>query len=416
MISHETLDARPRLRRLIGRQRNGNHIVFHDLRRIGRPIGVTPLGNAIAERLDGTRTLSDIQSDLLALTGGALVPLDLIQQLVSALDEALLLDSPRVKSLFAGPVRKPSHFRPDADKAALGQVIQGLFTAEGGAGLPAATPASADRLRAVLLPHMDYGRGNITYGHGFKELLENSSAKLFVVIATSHYSAGPRFTLTRQHFDTPYGLVETDVDYVNRIVALYGDGLFDDEEAHAPEHSIELELTPLKHLRGDATFRIVPLLVGSFADCTGRAASPRRVRGHRPDGAGAAGRGSRFERTGLLPHQRRLGAHRSQVPRQSEGGGTLAGREPRQGRSDPEDAAVRRPGGVLRHHRRGTGRPANLRSAANLAHARSRPAALGKSAALPAVHRPYRIRKRQLRLRGVLHVKIGVTSPPAENP
>jgi hypothetical protein len=120
---------------------------------------------------------------------------------------------------------------------------------------------------------MDYGRGNITYGHGFKELIENADAGIFVIIATSHYSP-ERFTLTRQHFDTPFGTVETDINYVDRIASLYGDGLYDDVEAHAPEHSIELEVVPLKYLLGDRPFRIVPLLVGSFHDRINKKTDP----------------------------------------------------------------------------------------------------------------------------------------------
>jgi AmmeMemoRadiSam system protein B len=122
-------------------------------------------------------------------------------------------------------------------------------------------------LRAVLVPHMDYGRGNVTYGHGFKELIENSDARVFVIVGTSHYSPH-RFTLSRQHFDTPLGQVETDRDYVDRIAAHYGDGVFDDPAAHAPEHSIELEAVLLKFLlaRRRRGFKIVPLLTGSIGD------------------------------------------------------------------------------------------------------------------------------------------------------
>ena len=48
----------------------------------------------------------------------------------------------------------------------------------------------------------------------------------------------------------------------------YGDGLFDDELAHLPEHSIELEVVFLQYLyEGRRPFRIVPLVVGSFDDC-----------------------------------------------------------------------------------------------------------------------------------------------------
>jgi AmmeMemoRadiSam system protein B len=257
----------PKLRPFLEAKNQGDTIVIHDSRRIGRPIGVSKLGLEIAARLDGKKTLETIQIELLSLTGGALVPLEVLQKLVHALDEALLLDSPRLKALFDGPIRRSTHTQHYTDKTELSDEINELFTAQGGSGLPGDFKGTSEsgKLRAVLLPHMDYGRGNITYGHGFKELIEHSDAKVFVIIATSHYSH-ERFTLTRQHFDTPFGTVETDVNYVDRIASLYGDGLYNDVEAHIPEHSIELEVVPLKYLMGVRPFRIVPLLVGSFHD------------------------------------------------------------------------------------------------------------------------------------------------------
>jgi AmmeMemoRadiSam system protein B len=132
-------------------------------------------------------------------------------------------------------------------------------------GTPSRSPEG--RLRAVLLPHMDYGRGNVTYGFGFKELFEATDARLFVVVATSHYSPA-RFTLSRQNFATSLGTVKTDQAFVDRVVKRYGDGLFDEPAAHVPEHSIELELPPLQFLYESVSpVRIVPLLVGGFHEC-----------------------------------------------------------------------------------------------------------------------------------------------------
>ena len=114
----------------------------------------------------------------------------------------------------------------------------------------------------------------MSYAWGYKELAEQCDAGVFVIVGTSHYSPA-RFTLTRQHFNTPLGMVTTDQDYVDRIVAHYGDGLFDDPLAHLPEHSIELEVVYLQHLFGRRRpIRIVPLLVGSFADCVDSGTDP----------------------------------------------------------------------------------------------------------------------------------------------
>jgi hypothetical protein len=120
---------------------------------------------------------------------------------------------------------------------------------------------------------MDYTRGGVTYGWGFKELVERTDASLFVIVATSHCS-GRRFTLTRQNFTSPLGRVETDQAHIDRIVRHYGPGLFDDPYAHVGEHSIELEVVGMQFAFGDRPFRIVPLVVGSFHDCVGSGSRP----------------------------------------------------------------------------------------------------------------------------------------------
>jgi len=229
---------------------------------------------AWAQLFDGRSDVRRIQARAGEHTGEPLALVEAITSLAARLDEALLLDSERFANYVTGPVRLPSCIGCySADPEELRGQLRSLFTAPGGPGLPSEAPARGS-LRAVLVPHMDYGRGGVTYGWGFKELVERTAARLFVVIATSHYSP-ERFTLTLQNFQTPLGVVETDQDYAARIVEHYGDGLFDDPFAHLPEHSIELELVVMQYLyerRGP--FRIVPLLVGSFADAVQSGETP----------------------------------------------------------------------------------------------------------------------------------------------
>jgi AmmeMemoRadiSam system protein B len=269
----EPLDpsCRPKLRPEVAAEGCDGGAVFFDQFRIGRPVRLTGLGVELARQFDGKQSLRDIQSALMRRLGGLLVPLDVITGLVRGLDDALLLDSPRFAEHARGPVRKPvcvGVYDPDPKK--LRDQLRKLFTAPGGPGLPGERPGlprSSEKLRAVLVPHMDYGRGNVTYGWGFKELAERTDAAVFVIVATSHYSLH-RFTLTRQHFETPLGVVNTDNAYIDRLDAEYGDGLFADPHAHLPEHSVELEVVLLQYLlEGKRDFRIVPLVVGSFSDC-----------------------------------------------------------------------------------------------------------------------------------------------------
>jgi AmmeMemoRadiSam system protein B len=163
-----------------------------------------------------------------------------------------------------------------ADPTRLKQQLEQLFVAPGGPGLPAPDAARppGQRLRAILAPHMDYTRGGTVYGWAFKELIQSTDARLFFIIATSHYSL-QRFTLTRQDFATPLGPVLTDRACVDRLCELYGPGLFNDPHAHTREHSIELEVVLLQYLTYQRQpVRILPLLVGSLADCVDQRRDP----------------------------------------------------------------------------------------------------------------------------------------------
>ncbi|MGL6096618.1 MAG: AmmeMemoRadiSam system protein B [Fimbriiglobus sp.] len=227
---------------------------------------------SLLEQFDGTRTVRKLRE-----MQAPDVPPDHFSALVSALDAALLLDSPAFHAYLTGPERRPSCLGcyPD-DPADIRTQLGRLFTDPGGPGVPTTrpTPSEHGRLRAVLVPHMDYARGGVTYGWGFRELAEQTDARLFVIVATSHYSLH-RFTLTRMNFRTPLGVVETDQAYVNRISAAYGPEAFADPYAHLPEHSVELEVLLLQYLfetRGPV--RIVPLVVGSFGDRVDANASP----------------------------------------------------------------------------------------------------------------------------------------------
>lgn len=269
--SVRTPDFRPRLRPGLAAAPNGTPgtVALFDPHRISRAAVTLPRRclDWVA-LLTGTRTLREVQLAA-AIRGGAAVPLSELTELVAALDEAMLLDGPTFQAYVTGPVRRPYCIGcyPE-ESAAIRAMLRKLFTDPGGPGLPDfdAGPSPHGRLRAALLPHMDYARGGVTYGWGFKELAERTDAKLFVIVATSHYSPS-RFTLTRMNFETPLGTVETDQAYIDRLEKHYGDGLFDDTLAHLPEHSIELEVLLLQYLfAGRRDVRIVPLLVGSFQD------------------------------------------------------------------------------------------------------------------------------------------------------
>jgi AmmeMemoRadiSam system protein B len=265
------VSERPRLRPGIAYTQDHSDprfvFILDQLRLSPQPQRLTTLEFLWVQLFDGRRTLRDIQAESMRHMRGEFLPLDWIASLVSKLDNALLLDSPRFQQYLANPVREPSClgcYEPEPE--ALRRQLAGLFTDRRGPGLP--EPKKPDgRLRAALIPHIDYHRGGVTFAWGFKEVVERTDASLFVIIGTSHHSLH-RFTLTRKDFKTPLGIARTDQAYIDRLVAHYGQGLFDDELAHLPEWSIELEVVFLQYLyEGRRPIRIAPMVVGPFQDC-----------------------------------------------------------------------------------------------------------------------------------------------------
>jgi AmmeMemoRadiSam system protein B len=258
--------------------RDPHAIYLEDRWRLGDgPLRVSLVEFYSLQFFDGRRTLRDIQHEAMKQLGGELLPFDLFVQLARKLDDALLLDGPAYREVLARPVREPACVGgcyPD-DPEQVRRQLREHFAGAKGPGLPA-KPRPDGGLRAVLVPHIDYRIGGHSFAWGFKELYERTDAALFVIIGTSHCSTH-RFTLTRKHFKTPLGIAETDQRYIDRLVAHYGDGLFDDEyQAHLPEHSIELEVVFLQSLYGDRPVRIVPLVVGSFHDCIQLESNPNQ--------------------------------------------------------------------------------------------------------------------------------------------
>jgi AmmeMemoRadiSam system protein B len=276
---------RPRLRRQLAvtpQGQDGTFVLSDPLRVAVGEMRVTALELDWLRLFDGHRTLMEVQVEASRRLGISEVPLGVFERLAGKLDELFFLEGPRYQGRYrevaAQPVRPPSCLGAyPAEAGALVTALERLFTGRGGSGLPGRR--RPDRcFRGVLAPHIDYVRGGRSYTWAFKELYERANAALFVIIGTSHYSSH-RFTLTRKNFATPLGVAVTDQAYLDRLVAHYGEGLFDDElHAHLLEHSIELEVVFLQYFHRDRPLRIVPLVVSSFYDmlCAGR--QPREAK------------------------------------------------------------------------------------------------------------------------------------------
>ncbi len=235
----------------------------------------------IVRHFDGQSTLSEIQGRVLRQTG-LFLPLHELEDLVRRLDAAMIIEGPTFAAFYQ--TYRESGRRPAAlagrsyaaTVRALQAQLEQFFVDSHGSGAPAGEgPPVNDGLRGVLSPHIDFQRGGPVYTWSYKELVENSAADTFVVLGVAHQYCRRRFALTLKDFETPLGVVPTDRSYVDRIAALAGRDLFDDELSHRTEHSIEFQVVFLQYvLGGRRDFTIVPILVGSFHDLMERGIDP----------------------------------------------------------------------------------------------------------------------------------------------
>ncbi len=238
------------------------------------PLVLTPVAYFIAAQLDGAREVADVQAAFANATGGGVLREEDVERVVAFLDEHgfllsesyLSIRAQAVDSFGESPIR-PAYLDGKAypkDPAALRLYLDDQFTrAEGPKKKPGALEKQESLLRCLVVPHIDYERGGGTYAHGYARLLAHDAPEVVFIFGVAHAGSPTPFVLTKKHFDTPLGLVETDVALVERIAAGCSWDVFINEFVHRAEHSIEFHAVMLRHLYGDGV-RIVPILCGPF--------------------------------------------------------------------------------------------------------------------------------------------------------
>jgi AmmeMemoRadiSam system protein B len=123
---------------------------------------------------------------------------------------------------------------------------------------------SRGRLVGAIAPHIDFGRGSVSYAHAYRDLAA-CPADLFVILGTDHFG-DTLFAATRNDFETPLGRVPVARDVLERIEAAFIGDLRDGELQHLGEHTIEFQVVLLQHFLGGRPFEIVPLLCGGLQE------------------------------------------------------------------------------------------------------------------------------------------------------
>lgn len=252
-----------------------------------------PLASSLAF-CDGTMDTRAI-SAALAVRVGYWVSPDEIDELLKALDEALLLDNERSFEMQkkALEVYRQAPFRPSccADQVypgnaeALGRFLQGFMERNDVKRAPTPGDFTPIKGRGLISPHIDYDRGGLVYAQVWRRVASMVQvADLAVILGTDHNGSKDIFTLTRQNYATPFGILPTAQDAVKALASAIGEEeAFAGELRHQSEHSVELAAVWLQFIRAEGNFdqlqnasyapiQILPVLVGSLTSLANNAA------------------------------------------------------------------------------------------------------------------------------------------------
>jgi len=273
-----TPDFRPKLRALRAEPMEddeGQKLHLSDPRDIA-PEVVMPLEYAaFLALLDGSRSMTQLEDWL--RERGVNDGREFANGFVSQLDELLLLDSPRFRShaagdeLGKGDVRRARFagrsYPEDPEE------LRAFLDLKFDLGRKRLAPAIIDAasVRGIITPHIDFHRGGHVEAASYIPLVKNVEATgvpfdLFVVLGIAHKGVAYPFAATRQSFQTPFGLVETDREFLDEIAQQLPleDDLFGEEWVHGDEHSLEFTAVMLGYHEKLATAKTAPFAVGGF--------------------------------------------------------------------------------------------------------------------------------------------------------
>ena len=113
------------------------------------------------------------------------------------------------------------------------------------------------KIFGIVAPHAGYTYSGPCQAWAYKEIAESSFPDLYVIIGLSH--GGFPTCISLEDWETPFGAISVDKDFGNSLI---DKGIKLNEEAHANEHSIEVQIPFLQFVNKDKLneIKILPII------------------------------------------------------------------------------------------------------------------------------------------------------------
>ena len=231
---------------------------------------LSPPAFFIATCLDGTRDIEEIQHEFSQAFGGFEPPKEEILNVVNSLDEAGFLLTQhfmtikgKVENAFRARHTRRAKLAGQAYPASptkLRKHLDTFFVDDQGSGcLQRITPSTGRPLRGLVAPHIDFDRGGNVYGAAYQKLYASGKPDMVLLFGVAHCGAESPFVMTRKHFETPLGMLQTDQETITQLEKACAWDPYTTEMAHRMEHSLEFQALMLAYLYG-SDVPIVPIL------------------------------------------------------------------------------------------------------------------------------------------------------------
>ena len=113
------------------------------------------------------------------------------------------------------------------------------------------------QIRGLVVPHAGYAYSGPIAAHAYAALLWDGLPERIVILGPNHHGLGAPVALCPEDHITPLGTATYDAELGAKLV---GGVIESDAGAHREEHSIEVQLPFLQHLRPTISF--VPIALG----------------------------------------------------------------------------------------------------------------------------------------------------------
>ena len=258
-------DYRPRLRPVEAFQTLDDGRVSYGLRdRSGiSDVMLSMSGPAlhILSLMDGTNSMEEIRSRFQASFGQSLTR-ETLCDMLEHLERACFLEGATFEEHYQslqtsfrnGGVRPMPHALSLGLIDGSGDVFRRMIS-----GAVPASEVSANKVRGIIAPHLDYERGASAYSSAYGAIRDRGCPDRVVLLGTNHFGRSASVVATACDFETPLGRTASDRDFLVRLEDRCGD-LRRYELDHVREHSVELQVAWLQFLYGAEAFRIVPFL------------------------------------------------------------------------------------------------------------------------------------------------------------